>query len=280
MKGRNSMRRSLVTLIAAVFALCGLVSPTTALAESSSDSPVLSRIVSSGTLRVGMSGNQPPLNFNAKDGTMMGIEVDLARAIAGLMGAKLTIVQKPFGELLDALQKGEVDLVMSGMTITAERNLKVAFVGPYFLSGKSILTRSSTLAQAKVTGDLDQANLKLAALEGSTSQLFVETLMPKAALVTTKNYDDAVKLLLAEEVQALVADREIVELTRFRYPEANLATLKQPLTIEPIGVAVPPGDGLLLNFLENTLGALEASDLLGALRARWLEQGDWVEQLP
>jgi ABC-type amino acid transport substrate-binding protein len=211
---------------------------------------------------------------------MMGLEVDLARAIATLMSAQLEIVQKPFGELLGALQKGEVDLVMSGMTITAERNLKVAFVGPYFLSGKSILTRSSTLAQAKETGDLDQPGLKLAALEGSTSQGFVEALMPKATLVATKNYDDAVKLVLADEVQALVADREIVALTAFRHPEEDLVTLKQPLTIEPIGVAVPPGDGLLLNFLENTLGALEASDLLGALRSRWLQQGDWVQQLP
>ena len=177
------MKRSIVILFAALFALSGLGSPTAASAEASSDSPVLARIVSTDTLRVGMSGNQPPLNFKAKDGTMMGLEVDLATALAGLMGVKLEIVQKPFGELLGAIEKGEVDLVMSGMTITAERNLKVAFVGPYYLSGKSILTRSSALAQADDTEDLDQADLKLAALEGSTSQTFVELLIPKATLV-------------------------------------------------------------------------------------------------
>ena len=48
----------------------------------------------------------------------------------------------------------------------------------------------------------------------------------------------------------------------------------------PIGIAVAPGDGLLVNFLENTLGALEASGLLEALRIRWLENGDWLETLP
>jgi len=274
------MKRAIVILFAAVLALSGLGLPTAASAESSPDSPVLARIVSSGTLRVGMSGNQPPLNFKGKDGTMMGLEVDLATALALLMEAKLEIVQKPFGELLGALQKGEVDLVMSGMTITAERNLKVAFVGPYYLSGKSILTRSSALAQADDAEDLDQADLKLAALEGSTSQRFVEALIPKATLLTTKNYDDAVKLLLADDVQALVADREIIALTALRHPEENLVTLAQPLTIEAIGIAVPPGDGLLINFLENTMGALEASELLGALRSRWLQQGDWIQQLP
>ena len=88
------------------------------------------------------------------------------------------------------------------------------------------------------------------------------------------------KLILADEVQALVADHEIVALTALLHPKENLATLARPLTIEPIGVAVPPGDALLLNFLENSLGALEASEVLGALRSRWLQQGDWVEQLP
>ena len=274
------MKRTIITLFATVLALSGLGLPTDASAEASSDSPVLARVVSSGTLRVGMSGNQPPLNFKGKDGTLMGLEVDLAGAIAALMNAKLEIVQKPFGELLGALQKGEVDLVMSGMTITAERNMKVAFVGPYYLSGKSILTRSTALAQADETEDLDLADLKLAALEGSTSQRFVEALIPKATLLTTKNYDDAVKLLLADDVQALVADREIIALTALRHPEENLVTLAQPLTIEAIGIAVPPGDGLLINFLENTMGALEASELLGALRSRWLQQGDWIQQLP
>ena len=274
------MKRAIITLFAAVLALSGLGLPTATSAEASSDSTVLARVVSSGTLRVGMSGNQPPLNFKGKDGTMMGLEVDLATALAALMNAKLEIVQKPFGELLGALQKGEVDLVISGMTITAERNMKVAFVGPYYLSGKSILTRSTALAQADETEDLDQADLKLAALEGSTSQEFVEVLLPKASLVTTKDYDEAVKLILADEVQALVADHEIVSLTALLHPKENLATLARPLTIEPIGVAVPPGDALLLNFLENTLGALEASEVLGALRSRWLQQGDWVQQLP
>ena len=126
----------------------------------------------------------------------------------------------------------------------------------------------------------EQADLKLAALEGSTSQRFVEALIPKVTLLTTKNYDDAVKLLLADDVQALVADREIIALTALLHPEEKLATLARPLTIEPIGIAVPPGDALLLNFLENTLGALEASEVLGALRSRWLQQGDWVQQLP
>ena len=88
------------------------------------------------------------------------------------------------------------------------------------------------------------------------------------------------KLLLEDKVQALVADFEICILTALLNPKQGLVSLNEPLTIEPIGIAVAPGDSLLLNFLENSLGALEAADVLAALRVRWLGQGDWIEQLP
>ncbi len=271
------MGRWIVMLVAAL----GLAAASPAArAQGASESPLLSRILSKGTLRVGMSGSQPPLNFETKSGEIVGLEVDMAQALAGMMGVELKIVQKPFAELLDTLAKGKVDLVISGVTTTPERNTTAAFVGPYFLSGKSILTRNSTLAQADEAGDLDQSDLKIAALAGSTSQRFVETKLPKASLVTTPNYDEAVKLLLADQVNALVADREIVMLTAFLYPKEGLATLREPLTIEPIGIAAPTGDVLLVNFLENAMGALEASGLMSALRARWLERNDWVQQLP
>jgi ABC-type amino acid transport substrate-binding protein len=271
------MGRSIAILLAALALTASAVS---ARADSGSDSPILSRIVSSGTLRVAMSGGQPPLNFKSKDGKLLGLEVDMAGALAGLMGLELKIVERPFSELLGALAGGEVDLVISGMTVTPERNTKAAFVGPYYLSGKSILTRSTSLAQVDEIGDLDQADLTFAALEGSTSQQFVQSRLPKASLVTTPDYEEAVKLLLAGEVSALVADREIVTLTAFLHPKEGLNTLREPLTIEPIGIAAPPGDALLVNYLENAMGALEASGFMSAVRARWLERSDWIQQLP
>ena len=78
----------------------------------------------------------------------------------------------------------------------------------------------------------------------------------------------------------MVADREIVRLTAFLHPKEGLATLPETLTIEPIGIAAPPGDVLLVNYLENALDALEGSGFLSALRTRWLERSDWIQQLP
>lgn len=279
--GREELvHRSVAVLFGIVALVVAGVAAGPAAAADAPGSPGLARILSSGTLRVGMSGSQPPLNFESKGGETIGLEVDLARALAGLMGVQLQIVEKPFGELLGALAAGQLDVVLSGMTATPERSMKAAFVGPYYLSGKSILTRSARLAQVDEVADLDQPGLELAALKGSTSEQFVRTALPKAELVTTADYDEAVKLLLADQVSALVADREVVALTAFLHPKEGLASLRVTLTIEPIAIAAPAGDELLARYLDTALKALESSGVLSTIRTRWLERSDWVQQLP
>lgn len=241
---------------------------------------VLDKIVERGELRVGMTGSQPPLNVKNKTGELIGYEVDLVNLMAESMGVKANLVVKPFAQLIPALRSGEIDMVVSGMTITLERNTQVAFVGPYLVSGKSILTKSSTLAAIEDSGDINEDNVSLVALEGSTSQQFVETIIPKAKLTKAPDYGAAVKLLLDDKVNAMVADMEICVITALRYPDAGLATLTAPLTIEPIGIALPPNDPLLINLVENYLGALEATGLLDQLHAKWFENGAWLLQVP
>jgi polar amino acid transport system substrate-binding protein len=104
-------------------------------------SPVLDRIQEKKELVVGTAASMPPLNMTTKDGQIIGMEIDLARFFASGMDVKLTLKPMNFNDLLPALEAGQVDMVLSGMTMTPGRNLKVAFVGPYFASGKSILAK-------------------------------------------------------------------------------------------------------------------------------------------
>jgi len=244
------------------------------------EAPVLDRIVKSGKLRVATSGNQPPYNATNRSGELMGLEIDLARVLAGALGVEVEFVTKPFPELMATLESGEADVVMSGMSITPERNLKAIFVGPYTLSGKSILTKSKTLAAAEAAGEINRAEVKLVALENSTSQTFVEALLADAQLTTTKDYDAAVQMVLDGTADAMVADMPACVLAVLRHPEHDLATLTQPLTIEPIGVAMAPGDPQFQNLIDNYLTAVEASGLLQALSEKWLKDGSWVAALP
>jgi polar amino acid transport system substrate-binding protein len=247
--------------------------------SGTSVSPVLDRIQQRGELIVGTMGNMPPLNMTSKDGEIFGLEPDLAEMLAGAMNVKARFVTKPFHELLPALQRGEVDMVMSGMTITPERNLKVAFVGPYFISGKAFLTKVKNIAYADEAEDANNPNTKIVALKGSTSQAFAEQFLDKTTLFTTDNDDEAVDMVLQDKVHAMIADYPICVVSVFRYPDAGLLSVVTQLTYEPIGIAMPVNDPLLVNWTQNTLNNIEGSGLLDELKLKWFAEGDWLNEL-
>jgi polar amino acid transport system substrate-binding protein len=247
--------------------------------SSTSASPVLDRIQQRGELIVGTMGNMPPLNMTSKDGEIFGLEPDLARMLADAMNVKVKFVTKPFNELLPALQTGEVDMVLSGMTITPERNRKVAFIGPYFISGKAFLTKVKTIAYADEASDANNPNTKIVALKGSTSQAFAEAFLDKTTLFTTGNYDEAVDMVLQDKVHAMIADYPICVVSVFRYPEAGLLSVVTQLTYEPIGIAIPANDPLMMNWTRNTLNNIEGSGILDELKLKWFAEGDWLDKL-
>lgn len=239
----------------------------------------LKNITQRGELRVGMTATQPPFCMKAKDGTTIGYEVDLATMLAESMGVKLNIVELPFSELLTSLESGNVDVVMSGMTITMERNMKVSFVGPYLLSGKSILTRSASFSDTDESSDLNDGTIKLATLKGSTGEEYVKMEMPDAELTLVSNYDEGINALMEKKVDILIADYPICAYTALLHPEKGLITLDKPLTIEPIGMAMPANDAHFLNLMQNYMNTLTMMGVLDLLEMAWFESGEWTDQV-
>jgi polar amino acid transport system substrate-binding protein len=186
----------------------------------------------------------------------------------------------PFAELLPALEDGKIDLVMSGMTATLQRNLRVPFVGPYYISGKSLLTKSETLATIQSAEEMNNERLRIAALAGSTSEQYVRATLSKPELISTVSLEEAIRLLRTGEVDAVVADSPICALAVLRYPEDKLIALQNPLTIEPISIALAPGDALLVNLVQNYMQALQGTGALDSLQRKWFKNGGWLVQLP
>jgi polar amino acid transport system substrate-binding protein len=240
----------------------------------------LQRILDSGELRIGLSGDKPPLNMANKNGEIIGLEVDLMNALTGSMGLNSNFVVRPFADLLPALERGDVDLVISGMTITPERNARFAFAGPYFISGKSVLTKSDTIANVDSATKLDDPARTYAALAGSTSEDFVRSVLPRAKLVSTRDYQSAVQMVVDDEVEAMIADFPICQLAVLQHPEAELSTLMTPFTVEPLGIALPADDPLLVNLIQNYLSTLENTGLLTQFKAKWFSDGSWISELP
>ena len=248
--------------------------------KGDSASPVIDRIVAKKELVVGTAASMPPLNMTTKDGQVIGMEVDLAKLFADAMEVKLTLKPMRFDELMGALDTGKVDMVLSGMTMTPLRNLKVAFAGPYFDSGKSLLVKEENTASVRSTARLNTPEKTLVALKGSTSQRFVEKLIPKAKLLLADDYAQAVAMVRDDKALAMVADAPICLVSVYRYPEAGFATLDKPLSYEPIGVALPPNDPLLVNLVQNIISTLNKTGEMETIMKQWFRNSDWIKQLP
>ena len=264
-----------ILLVAVVTGCAGMNAGTT----PTRTAPVLDRIMEKGELVVGTAGSMPPLNMTTKDGQVVGIEPDIARYIASAMGVTLKIETMPFAELLPALEAGKVDMVLSNMTITPKRNLSAAFVGPYYVSGKAFLTKIDTIALAREASDINSPETTVAVLKDSTSQYFAEEVIPNANLIATDDYDGAVELVRSGKAHAMIADYPICLVSVFRYPEEGLLTVVTPLTYEPIGIAVPANDPMLVNWLENFLHTMEASGNLESIADYWLGDASWLKDL-
>lgn len=238
-------------------------------AWSDTDTSVLSRIQQRGELVLGTSGNMPPMTQTGADGKVAGFDVDLARFMAAGMGVKLNIKTMSFDQLLPALEKGDVDVVISNVTMNPERNMRVAFVGPYMTSGKCVITRREGLARAEEATDLNVPETRLAALAGSTSADFVKTLLPKATLTLVDDYDGAVRMINDDKVGGLLTDYPICLSMLKRYPDAGFVSIFTLLSYEPIGIALPGTDPLFINWTENFLKRVEGVGVLEELSMRW-----------
>ena len=149
-----------IFVLVALFAVLALM-----FAMPVSAGPVMDRIIKNGELIVGTSGAQPPMTAITKKGELIGLDIDIAKAIADALGVKIKFVSMPFAKLLPALEANQVNMVLSGMTITPKRNQKVAFVGPYYVSGKGILAVAEKYAALQEATGLNTPEVTVAALK-------------------------------------------------------------------------------------------------------------------
>ncbi|GAA5218701.1 transporter substrate-binding domain-containing protein [Corallincola platygyrae] len=240
----------------------------------------IDRILADQIIRVGMTTEQPPFNVISKEGVAMGLDVDIARTLAQGMGVKLSIVRKPFAELLPALKSGEVDMVISGMAVTLERGREFTFVGPYLLSGKSLLTTKATLEKLAKPHDINDNQYRVVALKGSTSATFVGEKLKRSSLIEVEHYLEGIESLRNGEADGMVADMPVCIMAQLMFPEDNLVTSEPPFNLEPLGIAINKNDPQFANVLSNYFDTLEKSGMLTLMQAKWMKSAAWMKHLP
>ena len=268
-----------VAVIVSLLSGCAEMNRAPSPTAAPSASPVLDRILSRGELKVGMSGDMPPLNMLNKQDKIIGLDADLAAMMADAMGVKLNVQKIAFAGLLPALEAGSIDMIISNMTMTPGRNLKVAFVGPYFTSGKGFLTKNSTLTQAKKFEDINNPKFTFVALKASTSEAVTRAGAPQAKLLTVATENEGVQMVIDGKADGMIADYPICVVAAYRNQGSGLVPVVAPLTYEPIGIAVPKGDPQLLNWLQNFIHSIEKAGYMKDLGEKWFAKPTWMDQL-
>ena len=258
-----------------IFSLVCLLAPSQLIAGQ-----VTERIITSKTLVVGTPGDFPPFTATTSTGQLIGFDIDLARNLAGWLQVKIEFKQMEFSELMPALEADKIDMAMSGITITPLRNLRGAFIGPYALSGQSILGKKSILEQVSTPEDLRRLTCCVAVLKGTTGETMAKNLLPDANIISTSTLDESLMLLLDGKVDAIVADYPFCRVAEFRYKDRGLAMFDKPLTFEPVGIAVSADDPLFVNLVQNYLTVMTGSGALKQLQEKWFKSNDWMKELP
>lgn len=241
-------------------------------AQAVEGAPVVSRIQKSGILVVGTSGNMPLMSEKLMTGELVGFDIDMAKAMAETLGVKLELKSMPFDQLIPALEQGTVDVVLSNMTMTMDRNMRVAFAGPYFVSGKCLITKQQEIAQADGPEDLKEADAKIAVVRGTTSENFVKELLPLARRMPVENVDKGTNMVAKGEANAFLTDFPICLSVMKRYPDNGFQSVVSLLTYEPIGIALPANDPLLMNLATNFIDRAENVGLIQGLAVKWFGQ--------
>jgi len=262
---KNIFKIALVLAIAIGFSACnGSATPPT-------QETKLQSIIKKGELVLGTSGNMTPMTRSIDGGkTAVGFDIDLAQSIADTMDVKLVIKVMPLNKLVDAVNSGAVDIVISNLTITPERNAKVAFVGPYLTSGKCIVTQVPDLAHASKE-ELNASHKRIAVTLGSTSEQFVNMAMPGITPVAVNTQEDAINLLRDHKVAAFLTEYPVCKAIITNNPDDKFISVFTNLTYDPIGIAIAPQNTHLQNWTQNFLVRAENMGLLQALANKWFK---------
>jgi ABC-type amino acid transport substrate-binding protein len=230
--------------------------------------PDSGRSANSTALRVGVTPDYPPLVF-MEDGQITGVEVDLALQLGKELGRDVEFLPVPWRDQIDALVSGKTDIIMSGMSKTKARSLKVAFSETYIKSGLRGLCRQADEARYDTPEKIKSSAAAIGVIAGTTADTFVQKYCPRARRYAVAQRKDALFNLKSRDIDLFLDDGfAIADL--YAENEAQLAILTMPLTTEEMGWAVRTDDPALLAAVNGALAKWKADGTLRKAFTTWM----------
>ncbi|CAA0101289.1 ABC transporter arginine-binding protein 1 [Halioglobus japonicus] len=220
-------------------------------------------------LRVGVSADYPPMVYK-QEGRIVGIEADSAKAIGALIGQEMTLIDMPFAQLIPALKAGDIDVIMSGMSITAARSEEVLFTDPYMQVGQMAIMSTEKVGHFSQPWALFSDGVRMGVEPGTTGADYVATELKNAKVTFYQDSAAAFSGLRSGEIDLYIHDAPTSWQLATTSENSDLISLYKPLTQEQLAWAVRKDDGVLAARLNDALVTLKRNGTLGYIFNRWV----------
>lgn len=229
---------------------------------SSSNENLQEKVVKKGKLVVAISPDYAPFEFktlvNGKD-TIVGADVELAKAIADELGVKLELSSMSFDNVLSSLQTGKADIAISGLSATKERKNAYDFSDPYYETENAILVKTSNLD--KFTSISSLSGQKVAVQKGTIEEGLAKDQLKDSKIVSLTAMGEAINELKSGQVQAVDLEKPVAEGYLSQNSDIALAgfTLKTS-DGDAKAVAMPKGSGEMVKTVNKVIKKLAKDD--------------------
>jgi polar amino acid transport system substrate-binding protein len=221
----------------------------------------------SNVLRVGMEMKYPPFEMKDAQDQPAGVSVDLSRALAAHLGQPVEFFDQPFDGLTAALNSGSIDVIISSMTVTPERN--VDFSEPYLHTGLCLLVGAKSDIQS--AADLDRAGRKVAVHKATTGHTWAAANLKNAEVLVLSNESAAALEVSQGKADAFIYDQMSTLRNHLKYPDTTRPLLK-PFKEEGWGIAVKKGRPELVQKVNAFLQSYRKNGGFDALGEKWLKE--------
>lgn len=229
---------------------------TAAATDTAGATPTLDAIKQKGEIIMLTNAQFPPFEYLGDDGTVKGVDPDLAKAVADKLGVKIKVVDMDFNGIVSALKSGKGDFAAAGMTITEERKKEVDFTDEYVTSSQMVIVPAGSTLTAD---DAALSGKNIAVQEGTTGDWYASgdtentgSTIKDANVLRYKSGVEAGMMLAQGKADAIIIDQKPAEAI-VASQNGKLTLLDKKLTDEKYAFAVQKGQDDLRDFINGVL---------------------------
>jgi polar amino acid transport system substrate-binding protein len=270
----------LIIGLALMFAGCGQSAEEINVRMELTKQSTLDKIIASGELRHGFEAGYMPFEMTDKNGDFIGFDIDMGKKMAEAMGVKWVPVNTAWDGIIPSLMTDKFDIIMSGMTVTQERNLKISFAEPYIVIGQAIIVNSDLKGTVNSYKDLNDPKYTVISKLGTTGEQAAMSMIPKANYKAFETESEGAMEVLNGNADAFVYDLPFAELFMTqRGGSGSIYVLNKPFTYEPLAWAINKGDPDFLNWLNNFMKQVKNDGTYDAIYDKWIRSDAWLTEV-